>query len=231
MSTDGGYRDVPLTGMRRAIAQRLTESKTTVPHFYVTAHVRVDRLLTLRREINAGGPRKISVNDFVVKGVAAAMVDVPAANANWNGDSIRYFESVDVAVAVAVPNGLLTPVVRGAQRLGLGELSTQIAQVADAARAGRLQQHQLEGGSFTVSNLGMYGVTEFSAIINPPQAGILAVSAAKQQPVVGEDGQIVVESVMTVTLSVDHRVIDGAVAAEWIAALVAYLENPVMLLL
>jgi pyruvate dehydrogenase E2 component (dihydrolipoamide acetyltransferase) len=231
MSTDGGYRDVPLTGMRRAIAQRLTESKTTVPHFYVTAHVRVDRLLTLRREINAGGPRKISVNDFVVKGVAAAMVDVPAANANWNGDSIRYFESVDVAVAVAVPNGLLTPVVRGAQRLGLGELSTQIAQVADAARAGRLQQHQLEGGSFTVSNLGMYGVTEFSAIINPPQAGILAVSAAKQQPVVGEDGQIVVESVMTVTLSVDHRVIDGAVAAEWIAALVAYLENPVRLLL
>jgi pyruvate dehydrogenase E2 component (dihydrolipoamide acetyltransferase) len=230
-STDGGYRDVRLTGMRRAIAQRLTESKTTVPHFYVTAHVRADRLLALRQEINVGAPRKISVNDFVVKAVAAAMLEVPAANAIWNEESIRYFESIDVAVAVAVPNGLLTPVIRGVQRLGLNELSTQIAQVADAARAGRLQQYQLEGGSFAVSNLGMYGVTEFSAIINPPQAGILAVSAAKPQPVVGDDGQLVVATVMTVTLSVDHRVIDGAVAAEWIAALVAYLENPVRLLL
>jgi pyruvate dehydrogenase E2 component (dihydrolipoamide acetyltransferase) len=230
-SADGGYRDVPLTGMRRAIAQRLTLSKTTVPHFYVTAHVRADRLLALRQEINAGAPRKISVNDFVVKAVAAAMLQVPAANAIWNEESIRYFESVDVAVAVAVPDGLLTPVIRGVQRMGLNELSTQIAQVADAARAGRLQQHLLEGGSFAVSNLGMYGVTEFSAIINPPQAGILAVSAAKQQPVVGDDGQLVVATVMTVTLSVDHRVIDGAVAAEWIAALVAGLENPVRLLL
>ena len=231
ISTDGGYRDVPLTGMRRAIAQRLTESKTTVPHFYVTAHVRADRLLALRQEINVDAPRKISVNDLVVKAVAAAMLKVPAANAIWNEESIRYFESVDVAVAVAVPNGLLTPVIRGVQGLGLNELSAQIAQVADAARAGRLQQHQLEGGSFAVSNLGMYGVTEFSAIINPPQAGILAVSAAKQQPVVNDAGQIVVESVMTVTLSVDHRVIDGAVAAEWISALVTGLENPVRLLL
>ena len=217
--------------MRRAIAQRLTESKTTVPHFYVTAHVRADRLLALRQEINVDAPRKISVNDLVVKAVAAAMLKVPAANAIWNEDSIRYFESVDVAVAVAVPNGLLTPVIRGVQGLGLNELSAQIAQVADAARAGRLQQHQLEGGSFAVSNLGMYGVTEFSAIINPPQAGILAVSAAKQQPVVNDAGQIVVESVMTVTLSADHRVIDGAVAAEWMSALVTGLENPVRLLL
>jgi pyruvate dehydrogenase E2 component (dihydrolipoamide acetyltransferase) len=230
-STDGGYRDVPLTGMRRAIAQRLTESKTSVPHFYVTAHVRADRLLSLRQEINAGAPRKISLNDFVVKAVAAAMLEVPAANAIWNGDSIRYFESVDVAVAVAVADGLLTPVIRGVQQLGLNALSVKLSQVADEARAGRLQQHQLEGGSFAVSNLGMYGVTEFSAIINPPQAGILAVSAAKPQPVVGDDGQLAVATVMTVTLSVDHRVIDGAVAAEWIAALVACLENPVRLLL
>jgi pyruvate dehydrogenase E2 component (dihydrolipoamide acetyltransferase) len=230
-STGSDYRDVPLTGMRRAIAQRLTESKTTVPHFYVTAHVRADRLLSLRQEINTAGPRKISVNDFVVKAVAAAMLEVPAANAIWNGDSIRYFESVDVAVAVAVPNGLLTPVIRGVQQLGLSALSTQIGQVADEARAGRLQQHQLEGGTFAVSNLGMYGVAEFSAIINPPQAGILAVSAAKPQPVVGDDGQLAVATVMTVTLSVDHRVIDGAVAAEWIAALVTCLEHPVRLLL
>lgn len=216
--------------MRRAIARRLTESKTTVPHFYVTSNVEVDRLLSLRRELNAS-PQKISVNDFVVKAVAAAMADVPAANAIWNGDSIRYFESVDVAVAVAVPYGLLTPVVRAVQDLGLSDLSAQIAELADHARAGRLHQNQLEGGSFTVSNLGMYGVDEFSAIINPPQSGILAVSAANPQAVVGEDGKLAVATVTTVTLSADHRVIDGAVAAEWIAALVDSLERPVKLLL
>ena len=227
----GGYRDVPLTGMRRAIAQRLTESKSTIPHFYVTAHVRADRLLTLRQEVNRSSPRKISVNDFIVKAVAAALVEVPAANASWNGDSIRYFESADVAVAVAVPNGLLTPVVRGVERLGLVDLSTQIAELAEGARSGRLQQHQLEGGSFAVSNLGMHGVDGFSAIINPPQAGILAVGAAKPQPIVGDDGQLAVGNVMTMTLSADHRVVDGAVAAQWIAVLVERLQNPISLLL
>ena len=230
-STGGGYTDVPLTGMRRAIAQRLTESKSTVPHFYVTAHVRADRLLALRQEVNGISPRKISVNDFVVKAVAAALVEVPVANAIWNGDCIRYFESVDVAVAVAVANGLLTPVLRGVERLGLVELSAEIARLADGARSGRLQQHELEGGSFAVSNLGMHGVDEFSAIINPPQAGILAVAAAKPQPVVGDDGRLAVGNVMTVTLSADHRVIDGTVAAEWIAVLVERLQNPVSLLL
>ncbi len=193
--------------------------------------MRADRLLALRQEVNSSSPRKISVNDFVVKAVAAALVEVPAANASWQGDSIRYFDSVDVAVAVAVPNGLMTPVVRGVERLGLVELSTQIARLADAARSGRLQQHELEGGSFAVSNLGMHGVDEFSAIINPPQAGILAVAAAKPRPVVGEDGQLAVAQVMTVTLSADHRVVDGAVAAEWMAALVDRLQNPVSLLL
>lgn len=226
-----GYSDTPLTGMRRAIAQRLTESKSTIPHFYMAAHVRVDRLLTLRQEVNGSSPRKISVNDFVVKAVAAALVEVPAANAIWAGDSIRHFQSVDVAVAVAVPNGLLTPVLRGVERLRLTELSEQAAQLAEAARTGRLQQHQLEGGSFTVSNLGMHGVHEFSAIINPPQAGILAVAAARPQPVVADDGQLCVGQVMTVTLAADHRVIDGAVAAEWMGALVQRLQNPVSLLL
>jgi pyruvate dehydrogenase E2 component (dihydrolipoamide acetyltransferase) len=230
-ATGGGYRDVALTGMRRAIAQRLTESKSTIPHFYVTAHVRADRLLTLRQEVNSTSPRKISVNDFVVKAVAAALVEVPVANAIWKGDCIRYFESVDVAVAVAVANGLLTPVLRGAERLGLLELSAQIARLADGARSGRLQQHELEGGSFAVSNLGMHGVDEFSAIINPPQAGILAVAAAKPQPVVGDDGRLAVGNVMTVTLSADHRVIDGTVAADWMAVLVKRLQNPVSLLL
>lgn len=229
--SSGGYTDVPLTGMRRAIAQRLSESKSTVPHFYVTAHIRVDRLLALRIDVNQSGPRKLSINDFVVKAVAAAMVEVPAANAIWNGDCIRRFEGVDVAVAVAIPDGLLTPVIRHVEQLGLVELSTRIADAAATARAGRLQQHQLEGGSFTVSSLGMHGVQEFAAIINPPQAGILAVGAAKRQPVVDDEGRLSVGTVMTVTLSADHRVIDGAVAAEWMAALVSKLENPISLLL
>lgn len=227
----GGYTDVPLTGMRRAIAQRLTDSKASVPHFYVTAQIRVDRLLALRGEVNHSSQRKVSLNDFVVKAVAAALVEVPTANAMWNGDSIRHFDSVDVAIAVAVPGGLLTPVVRGVEHLGLRELSAQIAELAATARSGRLQQHQLEGGSFTVSSLGMHGVQEFSAIINPPQSGILAVGAARQQPVVDDEGQLSVGTLMTVTLSADHRVIDGAVAAEWVAALQSRLENPVSLLL
>ena len=225
-----GSTDVPLTGMRRAIARRLTESKTTVPHFYVTAHVRVDRLFALRAEVNESASRKISVNDFVIKAVAGALIDVPAANAIWGGDHIRRFGGVDLAVAVAVEGGLLTPVLRRVDATSITDISTAVAELADRARAGKLRQEELEGGSFSISNLGMYGVDEFSAILNPPQAGILAVSAAKQQPVV-DDGQLAVGTVMTVTLSADHRVIDGAVAAEWMAAFVRRVEHPVSLLL
>ena len=221
---------VPLTGMRKAIARRLTESKTTVPHFYVTAHCRVDRLLAMRAEINEIAPRKISVNDFVLKAVAGALRDVPAANATWGGDHILRHGSIDIAVAVAVENGLLTPVLRDVDRLPIVEVSALVAELAERARAGRLQQHELEGGAFSVSNLGMYGVDEFSAILNPPQSGILAVSAAKQQAVV-DDGALAVGTVMTVTLSADHRVVDGAVAAEWMAAFVARIENPVAALI
>jgi pyruvate dehydrogenase E2 component (dihydrolipoamide acetyltransferase) len=230
--TAGGAVGTPekLTGMRKAIARRLTESKTTVPHFYVTAHCRVDRLMQLRAQVNEAAPRKVSVNDFVLKAVAGALVEVPAANAIWGGDHILRFTGVDVAVAVAVDGGLLTPVLRGVDRLTLVEVSDTVAELASRAREGRLQQHELEGGSFSVSNLGMYGVDEFSAILNPPQSGILAVSAAKQQPVV-DDGQLAVGTVMTVTLSADHRVIDGAVAAEWMAAFVRRIENPVSALL
>lgn len=219
-----------LTGMRKAIARRLTESKTTVPHFYVTAHCRVDRLLALRAQVNEAAPRKVSVNDFVLKAVAGALVEVPAANAIWGGDHLRRFTGADIAVAVAVEGGLLTPVLRGVDRMSLVEVSATVAELADRARAGRLQQHELEGGSFSVSNLGMYGVDEFSAILNPPQSGILAVAAAKQQPVV-DDGVLTIGTVMTVTLSADHRVIDGAVAAEWMAALRRRIENPVTALL
>lgn len=224
------FVDVPHTGMRRAIARRLTESTTTVPHFFLTADCRVDELLELRARINADPARRVSVNDFVMKAVGAAMQDVPDANAIWTDAATRRFSSVDVAVAVAVPGGLLTPVVRGVERLRLGELSATVRALADRAREGKLKQHELEGGSFSVSNLGMYGTTEFSAIINPPHAGILAVGAATPRPVVGADGALAVATVMTVTLSADHRVLDGAIAAQWLAAFVRHIENPLGML-
>jgi len=222
--------DVALTGMRRAIARRLTESKTTVPHFYVTAHTRVDRLLELRRQVNEAADHKVSVNDFVLKAVAGALLDVPAANAIWGGDHITTFGTADIAVAVAVEGGLLTPVLRGVDSMSLVEVAAAVADAAERARAGKLRQDELDGGSFSVSNLGMYGVDEFSAILNPPQSGILAVAAAKQQPVV-DDGVLAVATVMTVTLSADHRVIDGAVAAQWMVAFVRRIENPVSALI
>ncbi len=228
---DPAYTDIPHTGMRRAIARRLTESKATVPHFYLVAHCRVDALLELRRQINASDAVKVSVNDLVVKAVGAALRDVPDANAIWTDDATRRFSSVDIAVAVSVDGGLLTPVVRGVERMALGELSATIRDLAERARAGRIKQRELEGGSFSVSNLGMYGTTEFSAILNPPHAGILAVGAAQKQPVVGADDSIEVATMMTVTLSADHRVLDGALAAQWLAAFQGKIENPVTILI
>ncbi|GAA2008215.1 pyruvate dehydrogenase complex dihydrolipoamide acetyltransferase [Microbacterium ulmi] len=226
----GQFTEIPHTGMRRAIARRLTESKSTIPHFYVVADCRVDELLALRARINEQGDVRISVNDLVVKAVAWAMRDVPEANAIWTDDATRRFSSVDIAIAVSVPTGLLTPVVRGVERMTLGELSSAIGELAARAREGRLKQHELEGGSFSVSNLGMYGTREFSAIINPPHAGILAVGAATRRPIVESDGSVGVASIMTVTLSADHRVLDGALAARWLAAFVHRIENPVGML-
>lgn len=230
-SAGAGFEDVPLDRMRKAIARRLTESKSTVPHFYLVADCRVDALLDLRRTVNESSSRKISVNDFVLKAVAAALSDVPAANAIWNGDSIRRFSSVDIAVAVATEGGLTTPVLRGVERLSLTQISATVADMAGRAREGRLKQHELEGGSFSVSNLGMYGTGQFSAILNPPQSGILAVGAARTLPVVGSGGELTVGQVMTVTLSADHRVLDGAVAAEWLAAFQRRIENPLSILI
>ena len=228
---EASFTDVPHTGMRRAIARRLTESKSTVPHFYLVADTRVDELLALRAQINEGAGVKISVNDFVLKAVAYAFKDVPDANAIWTDDATRRFEAVDLAVAVSVPNGLVTPVVRDADSLSLGGLSAKVKDLADRAREGRVKQHELEGGVFAVSNLGMYGTEEFAAIINPPHAGILAVGAATKRPIVTDDGELGVGSVMTVTLSADHRVLDGALAAEWLAAFVKRIENPLSILL
>jgi pyruvate dehydrogenase E2 component (dihydrolipoyllysine-residue acetyltransferase) len=225
-----GFTDIPLTGMRQAIARRLTESKTTVPHFYVTADCRVDALLELRRTVNAAATVKVSLNDFVLKAVAGALIEVPEANAIWNGDTIRRFVGAHIAVAVAVDGGLLTPVLHDVNTTPLSVLSARVADLAARARAGRLQQPELEGGSFSVSNLGMFGVTEFSAILNPPQSGILAVGGATQRPVVA-DGELAVSTVITVTLSADHRVIDGAVAAQWMSAFVRRIENPVTILI
>ena len=223
------YVTVPHSGMRRAIARRLTESKTTVPHFYVTADCKVDSLLELRKRINESSPVKISVNDIVVKAVASALMDVPESNVIFTPEAMHKFESADIAVAVATDGGLLTPVIRGVEKRQLSNLSMEISELAARARAGKLRQEELEGGSFAVSNLGMYGTKEFAAILNPPQSGILAVGAAAPRAIV-EDGEVVVANVMTVTLSADHRAVDGAVAAQWLAAFVKRIENPLSML-
>ena len=224
-----GFTDTPHTGMRRAIARRLVESKTTIPHFYLVADCRVDALMELRRAVNESASSKISVNDFVVKAVAAAFRDVPEANAIWTDDGTRRFDDVDIAIAVAIDRGLVTPVVRGVNRRSLSDVSDSIRELAERGRAGKLRQDEIEGGSFSVSNLGPYGTQEFSAIINPPHSGILAVGAARKAPIVVGD-ELKVGMVMTVTLSADHRVLDGALAAQWLAAFVACIENPVSIL-
>jgi pyruvate dehydrogenase E2 component (dihydrolipoamide acetyltransferase) len=228
-SGEAGFDLIPHSRMRKAIARRLTESKSTVPHFYLVADCRVDRLLALRQEINgvsaAAGATKVSVNDLVVKAVAAAFVDVPEANATWSDEGVHRHHSIDIAVAVSVDDGLVTPVVRNVSALSVSAVSEQIRELAGRGKTGQLKQHELEGGSFAVSNLGMFGTTEFSAIINPPQCGILAVGAARKMPVVVDD-EIVVGTVMTVTLSADHRVMDGALAARWLAAFVTRIESP-----
>jgi pyruvate dehydrogenase E2 component (dihydrolipoamide acetyltransferase) len=218
-----GYTDVPHSMMRRAIARRLTESKQTIPHFQVTATLRADELLRLRAGLKAAGTA-VSVTDLLVKAAAVAHVAVPRMNAIWTPDATRQFSSVDVSVAVATETGLVTPVVRGVERTPVAMISATVRDLVTRAREGRLRQDELEGGSLTITNLGMYGTESFSAIINPPQSAILAVGAARQEPVV-VDGALAVGTVIRVTLSADHRVIDGALAAEWMAAFVAAVEQ------
>jgi pyruvate dehydrogenase E2 component (dihydrolipoamide acetyltransferase) len=224
------FTDEAHSRLRKAIASRLTQSKQTAPHFYLRGQAKVDRLLKLRAELNAGSASRISVNDLVVKAVARAHVLVPAMNVIWTPEAIRRFSSVDVAVAVATANGLVTPVVREVQDRSVGAVAATTRDYAERARAGRLQQHELEGGSITVSNLGMYGTSEFAAIINPSQASILAVGAAVEEPIV-RNGKLKVGTLMRVTLSVDHRPVDGATAAEWMRAFVDLIENPLTLLI
>ena len=223
---------VPNNQMRKIIASRLQESKQTAPHFYLTIDCNIDTLLESRKALNALADEgiKISVNDMVIRAAAMALMKVPAANASWEGDNTRMFQNADICMAVAVDGGLVTPVIWSAESKGLSELSTISRDLATRARDGKLAAEEFTGGSFTISNLGMFGVREFAAVINPPQGAILAVGAGEQRPVV-IDGALSVATMMTVTLSCDHRAVDGAVGAEWLQAFKGFVENPVTMLL
>jgi len=216
--------------MRRAIARRLSESKSTVPHFYVKQDCRVDKLLEIRSELNATLGVKTSVNDWILKAVAHALMTVPQANVIWTDGALRQFHQADISVAVATEGGLYTPVVRGVNALSVVQISQSVRLLAEKARSGTIKQDEIEGGSFAVTNLGMLGTQEFSAILNPPQSGILAVGAAREAAVV-VGGKLEVGQVLSVTLSADHRAVDGALAAEWMAAFKTALEHPLSLVL
>ncbi|MFY0477910.1 pyruvate dehydrogenase complex dihydrolipoamide acetyltransferase [Achromobacter marplatensis] len=224
-------RRVPHTGMRRAIARRLTESKQNVPHFYLSVDCRMDALLALRAQANQGGAVKLSVNDFIVRAAALALREVPEVNVSWHEDAIEYHAGADISVAVATDGGLVTPIVRDADIKSLSAIAGEIVELAGRAKINRLKPEEFTGGSLTVSNLGMYGISQFAAIINPPQAAILAVGAAERRPIVGDNGELAAATVMTVTLSADHRAVDGAVGARWLAAFRTLIENPVRILL
>jgi len=227
------YEEKRLSGMRKIIAKRLSESKQTIPHFYLTIECELDALLEQRKELNqtlADSGGKLSVNDFIIRAVALALKKVPAANVQFAGDKMYWYERADVSVAVAVEGGLVTPVVRGADSKGLAEISADVKDLAAKARDGKLMPEDYSGGTFSISNLGMYGIKEFSAVINPPQGAILAVGAGEQRPVV-KDGALAVATVMNCTLSCDHRAIDGAVGAEFLAAFKGYMEQPLTMLL
>jgi len=235
---DVPFQEMPLDGMRRIIASRLVQAKQTIPHFYLTSDVEIGRLVTLREEANAAAPKddngkaafKLSLNDIIIKAWAAALQRVPAANAVWAQDRILRLQHCDIAVAVALEGGLITPVIRRAEVKSLSAISNEMKDMAARARERKLKPDEYQGGSSTISNLGMYGVREFSAIINPPQATVLAVGAARRQAVEKEDGGVTFASVLSVTLSCDHRVVDGALGAELLAAFKSFIEQPVTML-
>jgi pyruvate dehydrogenase E2 component (dihydrolipoamide acetyltransferase) len=229
------YTELPLSNMRKVIARRLTESKQTVPHFYLTVDCTLDALLALRKELNerAGADYKLSVNDFVIKAAALALRKVPTANVSFGGDKIYQYHDVDIGVAVAIPDGLVTPVIRRADGKGLATISAEMRDLSARARdpgGMKLKPEEYQGGSLSVSNLGMYGVRDFAAVINPPQASILAVGAGEQRPVV-RDGALAIATIMTATLSIDHRAVDGAIGAELLAAFKGYIEEPLAMML
>ena len=230
---DRPFEEVKLDGMRKTIAARLTEAKQSVPHFYLRRDIQLDDLLKFRGQLNkqleARGV-KLSVNDFIIKACALALQAVPDANAVWAGDRVLKFQKSDVAVAVAIEGGLFTPVLQNADDKSLSALSTEMKDLAARARDRKLAPHEYQGGSFAISNLGMFGIDNFDAIINPPHAAILAVGAGVKKPIVGKDGELAVGTVMSVTLSVDHRVIDGALGAQLLQAIKDNIENPMLML-
>jgi pyruvate dehydrogenase E2 component (dihydrolipoyllysine-residue acetyltransferase) len=225
------YTERPLTAMRRVIARRLTESKQTIPHFYLTIDCEIEELLKIRAELNARSEAyRISVNDFVIRAAALALRQVPAANASWSDEAILQWDRVDIAVAVALDDGLITPIVREADHKGLATIANETKDLAARARAGKLKLEEFQGGTFSISNLGMFGVRDFAAVINPPHGGILAVGAGEQRPVV-KNGALAIGTVMSCTLSCDHRAVDGAVGAQFLAAFKKLVEDPLTMLL
>ena len=226
-----GYDAIPHSMMRKTIARRLTESKQTAPHFYLTVDCRIDELLDLRKKLNANAnDYKLSVNDLIIRAAALALKEVPEANASWFEDAVRMWHTVDISVAVAIDGGLITPIIRGAEGKGLKAISSEMKDLAERARVGKLAPEEYQGGTFSISNLGMFGIKEFSAVINPPQGAILAVGAGEPRPVV-VDGALAVGTVMTCTLSVDHRVVDGAVGAAFMQVFKGLIEEPLKMLL
>ncbi|MBK9103114.1 MAG: pyruvate dehydrogenase complex dihydrolipoamide acetyltransferase [Saprospiraceae bacterium] len=223
------YGDVPLSQMRKTIARRLVESKFSAPHFYLTMKINMDKTAEARKLINEQPETRISFNDFVIKACAAALRHHPAVNSSWLGDKIRVNKDINIGVAVAVEEGLLVPVLFAADRMGLKEINAQVANLADKARSKKIQPQEMQGNTFTVSNLGMFGIDEFTGIINPPDAAILAVGAISEE-IALVDGKVTAVKVMKVTLSCDHRVIDGATGAKFLQTLQQYLENPVSML-
>ncbi len=230
------HKLVPHSSIRKVIARRLTEAKSTIPHFYVSMNVEIDALIKLMNELNAKSPKEgpgaylITINDLVIKAAAATLRRVPTVNAAWTDDGMVLFDDVDISIAVAIPDGLITPIVRKADQKGLSTISREMKDLAGRARAGKLKPEEFQGGGFSISNMGMFGVTDFAAIINPPQAAILAVAAGQKRPVVKNDS-LAIATVMTCTLSVDHRVVDGALGAQWLREFKRIVEDPLSLLL
>ena len=225
-----GYKDVPHSQMRKVTADRLLQSKQTIPHYYLSVDCKVDKLTDLRKKLNEMSDVKLSVNDLVIKAASLACVKVPEVNASWNEGSLRVYESVDISMAVQTPKGLITPIIKNAHTKRIGEIAKEAKDLANTAKEGKLKPEQFIGGTFTISNLGMFGVKEFTAIINPPQACILAVGGSDPRVVAAADG-FKVANFMTVTLSCDHRVVDGAIGATWLKAFKGFIEEPVSMLL
>lgn len=234
VSPDGSFTEIPLTNMRKAIAKRLTQSKQEVPHYYLTVDIAIDELMATRAKLNSEntGKFKLSVTDFLIKACGKALVDVPAANSQWADTCIKQFHNADISVAVATDTGLITPIVFTANNKGLAQINSDMKDLKEKAFSGKLQPHEFQGGTFTISNLGMMGITDFTAIINPPQSCILAIGSPEKKliPADNEKGFEVITN-MKVTLSSDHRVVDGAVGSEWLKAFKTYLEKPLNMLL